>query len=68
MLLSGKVKFFRNVSRSESESEQGVQSDGADAKPSDLPMARLKSRNRGWRTEPVYVEKCSDELWVGVKG
>ena len=27
----------------QSESEQGVQSDGADAKPSDLPMARLKS-------------------------
>ena len=43
MLLSGKVKHFRCVSRSESESEQGVQSDGADAKPSDLPMARLKS-------------------------
>ena len=21
-----------------------------------------------WRTEPVYVEKCWDELWVGVKG
>ena len=42
MLLSGKVKDLRSVSRSESESEQGVQSDGADAKPSDLPMARLK--------------------------
>ncbi len=21
-----------------------------------------------WRTEPIYVEKCLDELWVGVKG
>ena len=21
-----------------------------------------------WRTEPVHVEKCSDDLWVGVKG
>jgi len=21
-----------------------------------------------WRTEPVYVEKYSDDLWVGVKG
>ena len=21
-----------------------------------------------WRTEPVHVEKCLDELWVGVKG
>ena len=21
-----------------------------------------------WRTEPGYVEKCSDELWLGVKG
>ena len=39
---SGKVKeaYFR--SRSESESEEGVQSEGADAKPSDLPLARLK--------------------------
>ena len=43
MFLSGEVKFFRNVSRSESESEQGVQSDGTDAKPSDLPLARLKA-------------------------
>ena len=39
---TGEVKFFRNVSRSESESEQGVQSAGTDAKPSDLPMARVK--------------------------
>ena len=42
MFLAGKVKFFRNVSRSESESEQGVQSAGTDAKPSDLPMTRVK--------------------------
>ena len=42
MLRAGEVKFFRNVSRSESESEQGVQSARADAKPSDLPMARVK--------------------------
>ena len=42
MHLAGKVKSFRDVSRSESESEQGVQSAGADAKPSDLPMARVK--------------------------
>jgi hypothetical protein len=21
-----------------------------------------------WRTEPIYVEKCWDDLWVGVKG
>ena len=42
MLLGSEVKFFRNVSRSESESEQGVQSDGTDAKPSDLPLARMK--------------------------
>ena len=21
-----------------------------------------------WRTEPVHVEKCLDELWIGVKG
>ena len=42
MFLAGEVKFFRNVSRSESESEQGVQSAGTDAKPSDLPMTRVK--------------------------
>ena len=42
MYLSGKVKYFRYVSRSESESEKGVESGGADAKPSDLPMSRLK--------------------------
>ena len=29
-------------SRSESESEQGAKSGGVDAKPSDLPLARLK--------------------------
>ena len=43
MYLSGEVKYFRYVSRSESESEQGVQSEGTDAKPSDLPLARLKA-------------------------
>ena len=42
MFLAGEVKSFRDVSRSESESEQGVQLPGADAKPSDLPMARVK--------------------------
>ena len=41
--LSGEVKCNDTWSRSESESEQGVQSDGVDAKPSDLPLARLKS-------------------------
>ena len=38
--LSGKVK--RKASRSESESEQGVQSLGLDAKRDDLPLARMK--------------------------
>ena len=42
MFLAGEVKSFRDVSRSESESEQGVQSAGTDAKPSDLPMSRVK--------------------------
>ena len=41
---AGEVKGFRPVSRSESESEQGVKSDGTDAKPSDLPMTRVKWR------------------------
>ena len=39
---SGKVKDLEIRSRSESESEQGGQSGGVDAKPSDLPLARLK--------------------------
>ena len=40
----GKVKYHEIRSRSESESEEGVESSEADAKPSDLPMARLKFR------------------------
>ena len=42
--MSGKAKGEYARSRSESEPEQGAESDGADAKPSDLRMARLKSR------------------------
>ena len=41
---SGKVKENDFRSRSESESEQGGQSEGVDAKPSDLPLVRLKVR------------------------
>ena len=41
--VTGKVKRHEPRSRSESEYEEGVQSEGADAKPSDLPLARLKS-------------------------
>ena len=44
MVVAGEVKGLRSVSRSESESEQGVQSAAPDAKPSDLPMARVKWR------------------------
>ena len=44
MLLTGKVKGLEARSRSESESEQGVESVGADAKLCDLPMDRLKRR------------------------
>ena len=33
---------MKSRSRSESESEEGGQSGGVDAKPSDLPLARLK--------------------------
>ena len=39
----GKVKGHEACSRSESESERGVKSDAVDAKPSDLPLARMKS-------------------------
>ena len=38
-----KVKGNESRSRSESESEQGVKSEAADAKPIDLPLARMKS-------------------------
>ena len=42
--MSCKVKSEDTPSRSESEAEQAVEYDGADAKPSDLHMSRLKSR------------------------
>ena len=42
--VSGEVKEHEFRSRSESESEQGDKSEGVDAKPSDLPLARLKVR------------------------
>ena len=41
--MSGEVKGNDARNRSESESEQGVKSDAVDAKPSDLPLARMKS-------------------------
>ena len=41
--VAGEVKALQGRSRSESESEQGVyKSAAADAKPSDLPLARMK--------------------------
>ena len=40
--VAGKVKRKDARNRSESESEQGVKSAEADAKPSDLPLARMK--------------------------
>ena len=55
----GEVKGDDARSRSESESEEGVQSGAEDAKPSDLPLPRVKS---------VSVEKLLDEVRVGVKG
>jgi len=41
VILCGKVKRGSARSRSESESEQGVESYGIDAKLSDLPLARV---------------------------
>ena len=41
--VAGEVKGHETCSRSESESEQGVNSVVVDAKPSDLPLSRLKS-------------------------
>ena len=42
--MTSKVKSDDTPSRSESEREQRVQYVGADAKPSDLHMSRVKSR------------------------
>ena len=42
--VSSEVKRNDARSRSESESEEGVESSAADAKPGDLPVLRLKSR------------------------
>ena len=41
--VTGEVKGDDARIRSESESEEGVESVAADAKPSDLPLSRLKS-------------------------
>ena len=41
--VAGEVKCDDTCSRSESESEEGVESVVVDAKPSDLPLSRLKS-------------------------
>ena len=43
VILRGKVKLVNERSRSESESEQGVESRGVYAKLSDLPLARMNS-------------------------
>ena len=43
VVLSGKVKRLESRSRSESESEEGVKSPEVDAKPSDLPLSRMKA-------------------------
>ena len=40
--VSGEVNSWEGRSRSESESEQGIESDALDAKPGDLSMGRLK--------------------------
>ena len=30
-------------------------------------MSRLSESKISWRTEPTYVEKCGDDLWIAVK-
>ena len=42
VVVSGKDKRYESRIRSESEPEEGVQSEVADAKPSDLALTRLK--------------------------
>ena len=41
--VTGEAKGQETRSRSESESEQGAESVEADAKPSDLPLTRMKA-------------------------
>ncbi len=41
--VTGEAKLHEERSRSESEPEEGVESVGADAKPSDLHMSRVKA-------------------------
>ena len=41
--VTGEAKLHEERSRSESEPEEGVESAGADAKPSDLHMSRVKA-------------------------
>ena len=41
--VTGEVKLLKKRNRSESEPEEGVESVEADAKPSDLHLARMKS-------------------------
>ena len=41
--VAGEVKGHEARSRSEGESEEGVESAAEDAKPSDLPLSRMKS-------------------------
>ena len=54
--VTGKDKRHEPRIRSESEPEEGAESVGVDAKPSDLHMSRMN------------VEKLLDEVCVGVKG
>ena len=62
------VKAVKGRSRSESESEEGVESRGLDPKPSELSMARMKRGDPApWRSEPVSGAKGWDELWIEVK-
>ena len=42
--MTSEVKLLCSVNRSESEAEQAVELVGADAKPSDLRMSRVKWR------------------------
>ena len=66
--ISGEVKLHEERNRSESEPEQGVESEGVDAKPSDLHWARMRSGYTGWRSAPISVERLLDEVCVGGKG
>ena len=67
--VAGEVKGEYARSRSESEAEEGAVSQRRGTRNQVIyPWAGGRTGDSVWRSEPVSVEKLSDDLWVGVKG